>query len=62
MGSARREGFQARPATARYRLATPALLVRPFRNENINGDLLLDDRRLLDLDNWELRMLCTMHG
>lgn len=40
----------------------PAVLVRPVRDENLDSDWLLADRRLLDLANWELRMLYSMHG
>lgn len=40
----------------------PAILVRPVRDENLNSDWLLADRQLLDLANWELRMLYSMHG
>lgn len=40
----------------------PAVLVRPFRNELLEGDWLLAGRRLLDLTSWELRMIYSMHG
>jgi len=40
----------------------PAVLVRPIRDEHLDGEWLFSDRRLLDLDNWELRMLYSMAG
>jgi hypothetical protein len=40
----------------------PALIVRPIRDENLEDDWLFADRQLLDLSNWELRMLYSMLG
>ena len=35
----------------------PTVLVRPIRDEMLKGDWVLADRRLLDLANWDLRMI-----
>lgn len=43
-------------------LQIPALLVRSIRDENLNSDWLFADHRLLDITNWDLRMLYSMHG
>jgi hypothetical protein len=40
--------------TTRY---VPTVLVRPIRDEMLKGDWVLADRRLLDLANWDLRMI-----
>ncbi len=40
----------------------PALLVRPVRDEDVRGEWLLAGRGLLDLENWDVRMLYSMHG
>jgi len=35
----------------------PTVLVRPIRDEMLKGDWVLADSRLLDLANWDLRMI-----
>ena len=35
----------------------PTVLVRPVRDEMLKGDWVFAGRRLLDLDNWDLRMI-----
>jgi hypothetical protein len=35
----------------------PTVLVRPIRDEMLKGDWVLADRQLLDLANWDLRMI-----
>jgi GNAT superfamily N-acetyltransferase len=35
----------------------PTALVRPVRDEDLTGNWIIDDRRLLDVGNWDLRML-----
>jgi GNAT superfamily N-acetyltransferase len=42
--------------------APPAILVHPLRNDQPEGDWQFADRSLLDLANWDLRMLYSMHG
>ena len=42
------------PTIGRY---TPTVLVRPVRDEMLHADWILADRRLLDLTNWDLRMV-----
>ena len=39
-----------------------ALLVRPIRDEELGGDWLFAGQRLLDMGNWDLRMLYSMLG
>jgi hypothetical protein len=39
-----------------------ALLVRPIRNEKPDSNWLFADQPLLDMKNWDLRMLYSMLG
>jgi GNAT superfamily N-acetyltransferase len=39
-----------------------ALLVRPIRDEELDGDWLFTGQPLLDMKSWDLRMLYSMHG
>jgi len=40
----------------------PCFLVRPIEDERLDGDWRLGDTRLLDLENWDVRMLFSMAG
>lgn len=54
-------GFEPvdRKATAR---GLPSLLLRPIGREPSNEDWILAGRRLLDLSQWDLRLIYSMHG
>jgi acyl carrier protein len=43
-------------------LSQPCFLVRPIEDERLNEDWRLGDTRLLDLKNWNVRMLYSMAG
>lgn len=43
-------------------LNQPCFLVRPIENERLDDDWRLGDTRLLDLKNWDVRMLYSMAG
>jgi GNAT superfamily N-acetyltransferase len=57
----RRRGFTPidEADTAR---GVPGILIRPVRDEALRADWTIGGRRLLDLANWDLRMLYSMHG
>ena len=40
----------------------PGLMVRSVRDDVLPGDWTIGGRRLLDLANWDLRMIYSMHG
>lgn len=40
----------------------PCILVRPIREERLREDWVVSGRRLLDMANWDLRMIYSMHG
>jgi GNAT superfamily N-acetyltransferase len=40
----------------------PGVLIRPVRDDALRTDWTIGGRRLLDLANWDLRMLYSMHG
>ncbi len=40
----------------------PCILVRPIRQEQLREDWMVSGRRLLDMANWDLRMIYSMHG
>jgi GNAT superfamily N-acetyltransferase len=42
--------------------APPSVLVRPLRHDLADGEWQLAGQSLLDLANWDLRMLYSMHG
>jgi len=55
-------GFKLEPQPQGAAQERRALLVRPIRDEALDGDWLFAGRRLLDMRNWDLRMLYSMHG
>ena len=40
----------------------PGILIRPVRDDALGADWTVHGRRLLDLANWDMRMLYSMHG
>ncbi|MGE5278009.1 MAG: GNAT family N-acetyltransferase [Acidobacteriota bacterium] len=40
----------------------PCILVRPIRQEEPGQEWIVSGRRLLDMANWDLRMIYSMHG
>lgn len=40
----------------------PGILIRPVRDDALRTDWTIGGRRLLDLANWDVRMLYSMHG
>ena len=40
----------------------PGVLIRPVRDDALRTNWTIGGRRLLDLANWDLRMLYSMHG
>jgi hypothetical protein len=50
-------GFEQRGGEGNLARYLPTVLVRPIRDEMLKDDWVLADRRLLDVDNWDLRMI-----
>jgi len=40
----------------------PGILIRPVRDDALRAEWTIHGRRLLDLANWDMRMLYSMHG
>lgn len=40
----------------------PGILIRPVRDDALRADWTIHGRRLLDVANWDMRMLYSMHG
>jgi len=57
----RENGFEPVDAHRTAR-GIPCILVRPIRQEQLREDWMVSGRRLLDMANWDLRMIYSMHG
>lgn len=55
-------GFKLERQPQRVAQPRRALLARPIRNEELDGDWLFAGQPLLDMKSWDLRMLYSMHG
>jgi GNAT superfamily N-acetyltransferase len=58
----RAQGFKSERKPHSIIQQSPVVFVRPIRDQHLGGDWLLSDRHLLDLHDWELRMLYSMSG
>jgi GNAT superfamily N-acetyltransferase len=58
----RESGFRFLTPPTNGTHSPPEIIVRPITAFHSGGEWILGDRRLLDLENWDLQMLYSMHG